>query len=395
MKLSPEIQDSLELRFSGLARRMNERGDRIISLGLGEPSFPTPPEIVEAAAEAMRQGFTRYSNPMGLPDLREAICAKLAKDNGIQAGPDDVMVTPGAKMALSLALAAILEPGDEVINLVPCYPSYLPQIRIAEPAAVIKNLDLRRPDFGLDLDRLAGLLTPRVKAVIINSPHNPTGKMLTSAELKALVALLSNSGCWLISDEIYERLNFSNTAHLSPGAVETMARRTITINGFSKAFSMTGWRIGYLVAKGPVMKTISKLQQHMNTNVAPFVQKAAKAARALPQGFLDQYNRRLAGNAACLAEAVTGSSPLRLCPGQGGMFAFLDIAKTGVGSDVFCSGLLERHAVAVTPGINFGGGWDDHVRISLDADAAVFAEGASRLASFADTIANERHVSHA
>lgn len=395
MKLSPEIQDSLELRFSGLARQMNERGKRIISLGLGEPGFPTPPEIIDAATEGMRQGFTRYSNPMGLPDLREAICAKLAADNGIQAKPSEIMVTPGAKMALSLALAAILEPGDEVIILLPCYPSYLPQIRIAEPAAVIQNLDLRRQDFGLDLDRLVQLLSPRIKAVIINFPHNPTGKMLTSTDLQGLVDLLSKHDCWLISDEIYERLNFSGTAHLSPGAVEALGERTITINGFSKAYSMTGWRIGYLVAKGPVMKTISKLQQHMNTNVAPFVQKAALAALSLPLGFLDDYNRQLAGNAKYLADAVAGSPNLRLCPSEGGLFAFLDIAKTGLASDAFCSALIERHAVAATPGISFGSAWDDHVRVSLATDPADYAEGVDRLTSFASEIASERHVSHA
>lgn len=395
MKLSPEIQDSLELRFSTLARRMDERGERIISLGLGEPSFPTPPEIIDAAAEAMRQGFTRYSNPMGLSDLREALCTKLARDNGIHAKPSDIMVTPGAKMALSLALAAILEPGDEVINLLPCYPSYLPQIRIAEPSAVIKNLDFKRQDFGLDLDRLAQLLTPRVKAVILNFPHNPTGRMLIPDELRALVELLSKHTCRVISDEIYERLNFSGTVHLSLGATEALAARTITINGFSKAFSMTGWRIGYLVAKGSIMTTICKLQQHLNTNVAPFIQKGALAALSLPPAFFDKYNRRLAGNAKCLADAAAASPHLRMRPGQGGAFAFLDITKTGVGSDAFCSGLIERHRVAVTPGVNFGSAWDDHVRISLDTDAAEFAKGIDRLTNFAEVITNERHISHA
>lgn len=390
MKLSPEIQDSLELRFSGLARQMNERGERIISLGLGEPSFPTPPAIIDAATDAMRRGFTRYSNPMGLPDLREEICAKLKADNGLQATPGDILVTPGAKMALSLALTAILEPGDEVINLQPCYPSYPPQIQIAEPSAVVRNLDLRRQDFGLDLDRLAQLLSPRVKAVLINFPHNPTGKMLTSADLRGLVELLSSQKCWLISDEIYERLNFSGTRHLSPGAVDELAARTMTINGFSKAYSMTGWRIGYLVAKGPVMKILSKLQQHMNTNVAPFVQKASLAALLLPPGFLDGYNRRLAENAKYLTEAVAGSPYVRLCPSEGGLFAFLDIARTGVGSDAFCSGLIQRHAVAATPGINFGSAWDDHVRVSLDSDAADYAEGIGRLIGFAAAVAEGR-----
>lgn len=384
MKLSSEIQDSLELRFSGLARQMNSRGERIISLGLGEPGFPTPPEVIEAAAAAMRQGMTRYSNPFGLMELRQAIAAKLAGENGIQASPDDIMVTPGAKMALSLALAALVQPGDEVVNVTPCYPSYLPQIRIAEPDCVIRNVDLLRNGFLLDLDRLADAIGPKTRAVIINFPHNPTGRMLSAAELDGLAAILArHPQCWLISDEIYERLNFSGAAHLSPAARPELDARTITINGFSKAFSMTGWRIGYLVAKGPVMKVISKLQQHMNTNVAPFIQMAALEALRLPTSFIDDYNARLAANARLLEETVAASSKLGVVPSQGGLFAFVNVAGTGMGSDAFCSALLEGHGVAATPGISFGNGWDDHVRCSLATDTTSFAEGMKRLGLFA------------
>jgi aspartate aminotransferase len=379
MKLSAEVQDSIELRFSALARQMNERGEPIISLGLGEPGFPTPPEVIEAAAAAMRQGLTRYSNPFGLPDLREAICAKLKKDNGINASPGDVMVTPGAKMALSLALGAVLQPGDEVINILPCYPSYQSQIRIAEPDAVIRNVDLLSGNFGLDLDRIGRCLSPRTRAIILNFPHNPTGRMLSRVELDGLVELLANHSCWIISDEIYERLNFSGIKHLSPGSVARVAERTITINGFSKAYSMTGWRIGYLVAKGPIMKTISKLQQHMNTNVATFIQKAALTALALPSDFLAYYNHQLARNAHTLIAAVSKTPKIRLRESEGGLFAFLDISGTCLNSDSFCSQLLERHNVAATPGISFGPTWDQHIRISLASSSDSFDEGIRRL----------------
>ncbi len=383
MKLSPEIQDSLELRFSGLARQMNEDGQRIISLGLGEPGFPTPPAIIDAAAAAMRQGLTRYSNPFGLLDLREAICAKLAVDNGVIAQPSEIMVTPGAKMALSLALAALLQPGDEVINILPCYPSYLPQIRIAEPDAVIHNIDLLHSDFSLDLEAIRAHLSSRTKAVIINFPHNPTGRMLSQRELDGLTELLANHDCWLISDEIYERLNFSGQPHLSPAAVASLAERTITINGFSKAYSMTGWRIGYLVAKGPIMKTISKLQQHMNTNVAPFIQKAAVTALAMPIDFIEAYNQQLANNAGILNAAVAETPQLYLRKSEGGLFAFLDISATGLSSDVFCSRLLEEHRVAATPGVSFGAAWDKCIRISLASNADSFSEGVRRLVALA------------
>jgi len=382
MKLSPEIQDSIELRFAALARKMNKKGRSIISLGLGEPSFPTPTSIIDAAAEAMKQGHTRYSNPFGLLELREAISKKLEIENGIKANPSEIMVTSGAKMALSLALASILQPGDEIINILPCYPSYIPQIRIAEPEAVIRNIDLLKNDFSLDLEAIRANLSPRTKALIINFPHNPTGKMLHKHELNSLVSLLEDHDCWLISDEIYERLNFSGRKHLSPGSVASIADRTITINGFSKAFSMTGWRIGYLVAKGPIMKTIGKLQQHMNTNIPPFIQKAALTALSIPDDFISEYNRQLDINYRALGAAISSGSILSMPKSEGGLFAFVDISGTGLNSDQFCTQLLENHSVAATPGIVFGSAWDGHIRISLSASKDDFSEGVNRLLSF-------------
>ena len=382
MKLSKEIQDSLELRFATLARNMNEKGEHIISLGLGEPSFPTPTLIIEAASEAMKQGHTRYSNPFGLIELREAICEKLEIDNRIKAKPSEIMVTSGSKMALSLALASILQPGDEIINILPCYPSYIPQIRIAEPEAVIRNIDLLKADFSLDLEAIRANLSARTKALIINFPHNPTGKMLTKHELNGLASLLEDHDCWLISDEIYERLNFSGCKHLSPGSVASIADRTITINGFSKAFSMTGWRIGYLVAKGPIMKTISKLQQHMNTNIPPFIQKAALTALSIPADFIGMYNSQLEINHRTLATAISSGSILSMQKSEGGLFAFVDISGTGLNSDQFCTQLLKTYSVAATPGVVFGSAWDGYIRISLSASKDDFREGVDRLLSF-------------
>lgn len=383
MELGPEIIDSLELKFSALARRKNHSGEKIISFGLGEPDFPTPPPVVEAAVEAMRNGHTRYSNPLGLWELRERICEKLERENGIHAKPDQIVVTPGAKMALSLVLGALLRPGDEIVNITPCYPSYVPQIKIAEPAARIRNVDLVKTNFGLDRDALASAIRPSVKAILLNFPHNPTGKMLSEADLDWLVTLLTeHRDCFVISDEIYERLNHSGTRHLSLGAREELATRTITINGFSKAFSMTGWRIGYLYAPGPLIRPISRLQQHMNTNTATFVQKAAIAAFDVSSEYLDNYNARLARNARVLRSMVERNPALGLVPSEGGLFAFLGISGTGMDSDSFATNLLEYAGVAATPGIVFGREWGDHMRISLAIEPDQFEEGVNRLDAF-------------
>lgn len=383
MKFSSGIEDSIELRFSTLARCANREGRDIISFGLGEPDFPTPVPVIEAAAKAMRDGFTRYSDPLGLSELRERICGKLAAENGVRVESNRVLVAPGAKMALSLALGAILEPGDEVINISPCYSSYVPQILIAEPTATIHNVGLRRLDFRLDLDRIADLLGPRTKAVLINSPHNPTGWMIAESEAATLVSLLKDSACYIVSDEVYERLNFGRAPHVSIGRYPEVAARTVTINGFSKAYAMTGWRIGYLAAPEALMSRISRLQQHLNTNTATFIQKAALAALDLPDDYIAAYNARLRANAECLAVAVADTNALSLVAPSGGLFAFVNIASTGMDSDSFASGLLESHDVAATPGVAFGRDWNDHVRVSLAIDADRFRLGAERLSAFA------------
>lgn len=383
MKFSPAIAESIELRFSRLARAKNGRGEDIISFGLGEPDFPTPPAVVEAAAEAMRAGLTRYSNPFGLPELRARIARKLADENGIAAKPDEILVAPGAKMALSLALAALVEPGDEVVVVTPCYASYVPQVAIAEPDAVVRLVPVRRQDFSLDVDALAAAMGPRTRAVVVNSPQNPTGHMLAADEVDALASLLDNSNAWLLSDEIYEKLAFAGRPHLSPAARPQLAGRTVTINGFSKAFAMTGWRIGYLHVPDPaVMDKVSRLQQHLNTNTAPFIQKAALAALDLPADHLVSYNARLVANAAALTDEVAGLPALSLVRPDGGLFAFLDVSATGLGSDDFAAALLDEEGVAATPGVVFGAGFDGFVRISMAIEQARFAAGVHRLAEF-------------
>lgn len=378
------LGESIELRFSRLARSMSASAAPIISLGLGEPDFPTPPEAVAAAHEAMRAGLTRYSSPFGIMDLRAAISDKFATENNVRVAADAIIVTSGAKMALSLALGAMLEAGDEVIVVTPCYPSYIPQVLIAEPTAVIRAVDVRRDDFSLDFDSLAGALSLRTKAVLLNSPHNPTGRMISLAEIERLAELLGERRCWVISDEVYERLNHSGTRHLSPGAHPALAGRTVTINGFSKTFAMTGWRIGYAAfPDARLFAAAGVLQQHMNTCVAPFIQKAALAALSLPSDFLDPYNHRLAENAEAVVRLAASNPSLSAPPSLGGLFAFVDISATGMGSDDLATALLEEESVAVTPGIVFGKGWDTHVRVSLAIDTGSFAEGIGRLDAFA------------
>ena len=378
MEIKSDIKDSLELKFSKLASAYNKKGKNIISLGLGEPYFPTPKPIIEEAINAIKAGYTRYSNPMGLIELREAIVEKLMNENNIYVNSDQIIITPGSKMALSLVLSAILKPGDEIINILPCYPSYIPQIKLAEPNCKLNNIDLTE-DYKLDFKKLSSLINNNTKIIILNSPHNPTGKMISYEELIEIEKITRDYEVFIISDEIYELLNFSQEKHFSTASINGLSQKTITINGFSKAFSMTGWRIGYLVAPAILIPTICKIQQHINTNVAPFTQRAALKALSIPKDYLVKYNKQLLCNYEILQKEIKNNQFLSSSLSKGGLFSFVNISNTGLNSDEFATSLLEKSLVACTPGINFGGNWDNHVRVSLAIPNKKFKKGISHL----------------
>ena len=386
MKIDPDIRKTVSLEFSKLASEKNKRGEKIISLGLGEPGFETPLPIIEATYDALKNGYTKYSNPLGLIELRELIRDKLLKENQIKASIDNIIVTPGAKQALSLALMALLEPYDEVINFTPCYVSYVPQIKIAEPTAVIRNIDLKRDDFSLDWVQLEENICNKTKLIILNFPHNPTGKMLSKQDIKQLVQIVEKYGLYVISDEIYEMLNLSDIPNYSIGAIESIKEKVVTINGFSKAFAMTGWRIGYLVADTDTVKIVSMIQQHTNTNTCTFVQKGACAAFALNKDFIDTYKMELSEKVSFMVDVLGTDKGLQLNPPQGGLFAFLNISNTNMSSDTFSSKLLMEEGVATTPGIVFGKNWDDHIRISLATEKDEFKKGIKLVNQFAKEV---------
>lgn len=388
MIISKEVNESVTLKFSQAAREMNEAGTKIISLGIGEPYFETPKEILDATIEALHKGLTKYSNPLGIFELRIALSEKLKKDNQIICPPEQIVVTPGAKQACILAMMALLEPNDEVINFTPCYVSYIPQIKLAEPQSVIHNIDVLKDSHRPDWNAMKAVMNEKTKLIIVNSPHNPTGYMFDQEDIDTLVQVLEEyPNCYLLSDEIYEKLNFSSIPHLSPGAVASISDRVITVNGFSKAYSMTGWRLGYLAAPKHLMSKLSKLQQHINTNTTTFIQKGAVAALKIDQTFIQQYNDELKIKVELLKEVVEkNSSKLKVVLPKGGIFAFLDVSQTGLDSDSFSLKYLQEFHVAATPGVAFGKDWNDHVRISLATNLEDFKEGMLRLGALVNKL---------
>ena len=382
MIISNEIQDSPTLKFSELAREMNSRNSPIISLGLGEPSFPTPSSIVKATVKAIQEGHDRYSTPQGLYKLRKLLSDKLRKENCIECEPEHIVVTPGAKQALSLALMSILVPEDEVINITPCYVSFIPQIKMAEPQAKVINFDLNKKDLSLDLVSFEKQFTNKTKAVIFNFPHNPTGKTLSDEKFSRLVEILKKQDCYIISDEIYEKLNHDGTPHRSYGSISEIKERVITINGFSKAYSMTGWRIGYLVANPSIIRKVSKLQQHLNTNTTTFIQKGLADVMPIDETFLQSYNNELSKKAHYAQDVLENHPVLKYNIPTGGLFSFLNISNSGLDSDTFSFNLLQNKRIATTPGISFGANWDDHIRISLATNYNDFCEGVDKISEF-------------
>ena len=314
--------------------------------------------------------------------MRELITKKLAEENDFQCDIQNIVITTGAKQAIYLSLLVLVEPEDEVIVITPGYPSYIPQLKLVEPSVIIRSVDLKKDDFSLDIEEIKKKITPKTKLLILNTPHNPTGKMFSREQLLQLAELALENDFYILSDEIYEKLVYTDQVHFSLASIKGLAERLILINGFSKSYSMTGWRIGYLVAPLPLAQQIAEMQHHINTNVCTFVQKGSCAAFSLTTDYLSSFRSLIRKNAAELQKMVSQNKSLKLVQPQGSQFCFLNISELGLRSDEFCTKLVEKKGVAATPGIIFGDNWDDHIRISLGVDEVEFAKGVRYLEEF-------------
>lgn len=386
MKFREEIAESLTLKFAESARKRKAEGKEIISLGLGEPDFPVPEALIRATTNVLQTQRSGYSSPMGLPGLKERIADQLKAENGIAATANNILITPGAKQSFQLALMALLEPGDEVIIVNPSFVSFIPQVYIAEPQAVVKIVDVEKSDFSLPIDRIAEAVTERTRLLIVNSPNNPAGYTFSSEEFRALYDLAVREDFYLLSDEIYDKLRFGHEPTLSPGSFETAVERVFTVNGYSKSHAMTGWRLGYLCFPQVFFQKLLKLQQHINTNTCTFIQQAVLDAFDMDMSFLKEYNQKLGIRAELVHNSIEESTKLKLNKPEAGFFAFIDISGTDMDSNLFCSRLIEETGVATTPGLAFGKNWDDHIRLSYAVDDTILKEGLSRLTLFVESL---------
>ena len=389
MTIDKNVINRISLEFSALARNKNLDGTQILSLGLGEPSFPTPKKIIDAAYKSMLKGENKYASPWGTPELLNKIRKSIENDN-ISIGPQELIITVGSKQALSLCLTSILEEDDEIIIISPSYVSYKPQIKMAEKSTKIKEVSLDKLTLRLKFKELQKEINSKTKAILINSPHNPTGSILSKTDVEKIVKLAELNNFYIISDEIYSTMAFKKDSFISLLKYRCHYEKIFVINGFSKCYSMTGWRIGYLIGPSEHIKRVSILQQHLNTNIPVFIQRGAEAALDLPMTFIDRYKAHLISNSKYLKKAISSSKFLSYKVTQGGMFAMVNISKLHENSDVFCTKLLKATNVAVTPGIVFSKHWDDHIRVSIAGDKLEFKEAIKRLLNFINNKYNKK-----
>jgi aspartate aminotransferase len=381
-----DIAEPATLRMAAKVRALKAAGADIVNLTIGEPEFDTPDEIKQAAKEALDAGQTKYSPIAGIPELRQAVAEKLKRENGLDYDAEEIVVSNGAKQAIANCCMALLEPGDEVIVPAPYWAAYPSTVEFAGGRPVYVKTRVR-DGFKLTPAALAGALTPRSKLLILNSPSNPAGAVYSEAELAALVeVVLAHPRLWIMSDEIYERIDFSgrqaSTATL-PGA----RARTVTINGASKAFAMTGWRIGYTAAPLPVAVVLAKIQATLTGGANPFAQAAA--AYALRQAGAATERMRLAylSRRDLVVELMQKIPDVRVSRPDGAFYAFPDVSayygRAADGRQIansvdMADYFLDAVRVSTVPGSGFG---DDRcIRLSTAASESELSEGVSRIA---------------
>lgn len=389
MKLSHRVTAlaaSETAAVSSRAAELKRSGIDVIGFGVGEPDFDTPDSIKQAAIEALRAGHTKYSKPFsGLPDVRKAICEKLARDSGLSYGADEVMVTVGCKEAIYLALMSLVDPGDEVLLPVPYWVSYPSQIELAGGTPIAVRGEESRA-FKITAKQIAEAITPRTRVLLLNYPNNPAGYNYTAAELRPIIEVVRDHDLWVISDELYDGLVYGDEGFTSFGAAEGANRdRIVIVHSTSKTHSMTGWRVGFAAGPKSLISAMAKLQTHTTSGAATFLQfgmaAALRADPAMVHEVREEYRRRR----KLLCAGLNALPGVTCVEPAGAFYCFPNVSKTyarlGVRTSTeFAAKLLEEAHVAVVPGAAFGS--DDHIRLAFATSPAAIEAGLARMNTF-------------
>lgn len=375
-----EIEPSITLAISAMAKAMQKDGKDVCSFSAGEPDFDTPEHIKAAAKRALDRGKTKYGDSSGEIQLREAIANKLQQDNNLNYQAANILVTNGGKHSLYNLMMALIDPGDEVIIPAPFWLSYPEMVKLAGGRPVIVHTD-STTDYKITPEALNAAITPKTKLFVLNSPSNPSGVVYNRAELQALAKVIVDRDILVVSDEIYEKIVYDGVEQVSIGALgaEIFQRTTIS-SGFAKAYSMTGWRVGYLAAPVELIQAASTIQGHSTSNVCTFAQYGAIAALEGSQECVEIMRQAFAVRRQAILERLHDIPGLSCAKPDGAFYVFINISSTKLTSLAFCQQLLEQQQVAVIPGQPFGA--DDHIRISYATDLETIDKGMTRLDKF-------------
>jgi aspartate/methionine/tyrosine aminotransferase len=366
---------------SARARALEATGRSIVYLQIGEPDFDTPENVREAAKAALDGGMTHYPPYAGLPDLRRAIAEDTTARRGFTADPSNVFVTVGGKGVMVYAIMALVDPGDEVIVPDPGYPIYESITRFVGGTAV--PIPIRQAnDFRMDIDELASLITPKTKLLVINSPANPTGGVLTRDDIERIAELAQRHDLVVLSDEIYARILYDGAEHVSIASIDGMADRTITLDGFSKTYAMTGWRMGYAVVPDWLVKPFGQLIINTISGVTAFAQAGAIEALRGPQDEVDAMVREFRARRDLVVDGLNEIPGFDCLRPQGAFYVFPDITGTGMSGADLADRLLYEAGVCVLSGTSFGGVGDKHIRISYANSRENLSEALARIRRF-------------
>jgi aminotransferase len=351
----------------------------VVSLEIGEPEFETPPHIREAAKKALDQGYTHYTPSAGLPLTREAISQKLKTENNVVADPrSEIVVTSGACSAVYLTFCAIINQGDEVLIPNPCWPHYEPCV-ILSGGKVVRYPLHEESGFGADIDEIRRLVSAKTKAILINSPANPTGGTLSRTVIEEIAALASEKDLLVVSDEVYERILYDGESHLSIASLPGMKDRTVTVNALSKTYAMTGWRIGYAVSSSEIIAQLIKLNLYTNTCANAVAQVAGAAALGGPQDAVVQMVKACSRRRELMIERLNEIEGFRCVMPKGAFYAFPNTSGTGMSSFDLSMALLDEGHVSTVPGVSFGDLGEGHVRLCYAISERKINEGMDRI----------------
>jgi len=356
------VSPSPTLQITSLAKRLKKEGKDIINFAAGEPDFDTPPQIKEEAIKAIEDGFTKYTPSSGILELKEKIREKFKRDNNLEYDIERIIVSNGAKHSLYNTCQVLLEEGDQVIIPSPFWVSYPEMVRLSGAKPVILKTH-PEDNFKISPKKIEEIITDKTKVLILNSPNNPVGYVYTREELEEIASICISKNIYVLSDEVYEKIIFDKNYHLSIGSLnKDIYDLTITVNGVSKSFSMTGWRIGYLGGPKEITEAIENLQDHSTSNPSSISQRAALAALNMPEDFYKEMVKEFQRRRDYITEVLDSLELFYIKP-QGAFYIFCDISKTNLDSLNFSKRLLEERGIVVIPGESFGR--SDFIRISF------------------------------